>query len=266
MKKLCVCMVIIYVAMMFIMGKTVLAQDILYITPMIVGVIFVVYSYVLLIRQKSYINKNDEELLEISIEKYENKLQEFISIVDEVNESYACLRHDMANHTQVVMGLVEEKDCQNKEERLGEIIALLEANRKIRFSDNSLINAALWVKFMNMEKLGYKIEKNIELFGLKKMDCRVMCYNIYFLLDMIEKQKIEQKSIFIKMYVKKIENNKARISYKLEIPGCNIKKLIWSHDYATFKELSHVMNGSVICEKQRDLLTLGGWMEVEQNV
>lgn len=268
MKKMCVCMVIAYIVLMIFVASTVLSQDILYITPVIVGVIFAVYAVVLIYREKNIMTTTDEELMDVSLGEYEAHVKKYIEYVEEINKRYSYLRHDMANHTQVIMEMVDVDKCPEKEQLIEEIKTILNNNKKVRYSDNSIVNSTLWVKLKSIEQLGYSIENDINLYGLKHMECRVLCYNLYFLLDMMTRQMDSNCCMKIKMTIKDSDEEKVRISYKVQNYNVkvNYKRFIWSYDYISFKELTEAMNGTVICDVNNTVLTVAGWMEVQKNV
>ncbi|MBP3339344.1 MAG: hypothetical protein J6L69_08065 [Lachnospiraceae bacterium] len=259
MKKIAVSIVIVYLFMMIFMAQTVYESDVLNITPMLIGVIFVLYGGVLIIREsKASIDKT------IVCENF----NEYYSNMKNAMKKRAELKHDFANHSQVLVELMDAEKYPEKSAIINDIRTLLYGEDVVNFSDNDMLNHIFIFNIEKLEKEFTNFEYNISLYGLKDVQSFDFYYIIMLLFNVIEKEMYLASNVEVKMYVKDRTKNSNVIAYS--VVGKDFSSIAnkrkCSQELKLFKEIIEDIDGTLIFENGKDEKIIAGWMEVEQNV
>ncbi len=268
MKKVCVSIVIIYVIMMILMADTVLSQDILYITPMIVGVIFVVYAGILVIRENKLIDDLENTRLNKKFNEYNTRLNRYFDDIKYAKKKTARLRHDFANHAQVLAELLTEEQYPQRDELLEAIKEELTEKVKVSYSDNTIVNLALELTIYELKEKGYNIQEDIDLFGLNNIEAYQLCYNIWLFVEVLTKLVKAKESVLLRLYVKDRSDKRIRIAYRAEAYTNYKKEVLLNrvYEFKMFKAVLDVTDGMLLTDIDHERIVVAGWMEVQKNV
>lgn len=232
---------------------------------LVIGEIFIIYGGLLLNRlwkrHKDGNDINDEEELEISIERLDGDEQwkEAYKSISDSKRKISYIRHDIANHVQVIQAMQEQGECDLKSEKLEEIRVELDRLSTVKYCDNILFDIALEQRIRIMQSRGLKVQADIQLTGMESVDSEQLCLIFWLLIDGVAANMSAGQNICIKLY--RHSNTDAGMMLAWSIEGeCE------SMDKQNTKVLEFLlnrMNGSIMVDESAGKVLETGMMEVK---
>lgn len=122
----------------------------------------------------------ESALEQLKLQKYEMN-QNFYDELSEKTKQLSSLKHDFKNHLTIIHGWLGQRKYKEVDAYLGSIIDYVDSSSDVIITKNQTISSILQAKKAQCEKLGLKLEYEIdfeEIYKISDMDLIIMLGNI----------------------------------------------------------------------------------------
>lgn len=273
-------LVIVFSSVIFLYTILKIRDGILYsqVIVSIIGEILILYGWIWM--RRVFREKNEKELEEGLKELYahSDKWQELYGQVQNRKKHISYMRHDMANHLQVINTITLNDNKVNNTSKddiksingiksdIHKIEEVLKKTSKVKYCDNYMLDIAIEQKIKELEERKINVAADIRLRGMEYAECEEVCIIFWLLTDCMADFLETGEKIYIKIQNREdfVEKEKIGIAYRIEGYTKNIKirKITKSTPMHIAKKLLNNMTGSLVAKVDDEKAAVAGMFEL----
>ena len=226
-----------------------------------ISMVLIFYAGILLNRTLRTEQREIDKLgIDSELEQLDNQegWREIYNQISDSKKKISYMRHDMANHLQVINSMYDKLGMEYPAETLGQIVRELSRTRAVKYCDNMLLDLTFEQRIKSLIARGVNVDADIQLIGIEHAECEQLCFVFGMLIDYIAVNLESGQAIFIK--IQKHGDTGAGMVVKWHLMAES--ELDKNVDTNMLLFLIKRMNGSMLVEKTGESTTITGMMEV----
>ena len=226
-----------------------------------ISMVLIIYAGILLNRlfrtEQREMDKRRKLDMTVNLEDKEHWRVIYNQISDR-KKKISYMRHDMANHMQVISSLYERAGMKCPLETINQIASELSKTKTVKYCDNMLLDLTFEQRIKKLVSRGIEVDADIQLVGIEHIECEQLCLVFSMLIDYVGANLEAGQFMSMKVHKQGYTKEGMVLGWHFDTKASVNENV--NMDMLLF--LIKRMNGSLLVEKTVDRVNVTGMLEV----